>query len=111
MHNTPSSPVIRRQFLYYSPIGTGATVLPGCVSPRPRVRRVSPNEKLNLVIGVGGRGAAVNSENIVALCDVNDKNLEAAAAKHPRAKKYVLGCCEAERSKLSRSRPVHSHRI
>jgi hypothetical protein len=53
----------------------------------------SPNEKLNIgIIGAGGRGAAntggVAGENIVALCDVNAKNLEAAAAKFPQAQKH-----------------------
>src|SRR5256885_6114557 len=48
------------------------------------------NNKLNIaVIATGGRGgsnlASVSSENIVALCDVNAKNLDAAAAKHPKA--------------------------
>src|SRR5256885_303122 len=51
------------------------------------------NNKLNIaVIATGGRGgsnlASVSSENIVALCDVNAKNLDAAAAKHPNARKF-----------------------
>src|SRR5947207_3559057 len=51
------------------------------------------NNKLNIaVIATGGRGgsnlASVSSENIVALCDVNAKNVDAAAAKHPNAKKF-----------------------
>jgi hypothetical protein len=42
------------------------------------------NEKLNLaIIGSGGRGGAnmrsLATENIVALCDVNENNLDAAA--------------------------------
>jgi len=54
----------------------------------------SPNEKLNIgIIGCGGRGAAntgaVASENIVALCDVNENNLAKAAEKYPQAKKYI----------------------
>jgi len=54
----------------------------------------SPNEKLNIaVIGVGGRGRSnmnnVKSENIVALCDLNKKNLAAAAKQFPRAKTYI----------------------
>ncbi len=54
----------------------------------------SPNEKLNIaVIGVGGRGKAnirgVKDENIVALCDLNGKNLAAAAKQFPRAKTYI----------------------
>ena len=53
----------------------------------------SPNEKLNIaVVGVAGRGGAnlnnVKSENIVALCDVNAKNLAGAAKNFPRAKTY-----------------------
>jgi predicted dehydrogenase len=52
------------------------------------------NDKLNIaIIGAGGRGGsntgAVSSENIVALCDVNEKNLNAAAAKHPKARTAV----------------------
>ena len=48
------------------------------------------NNKLNIaIIGAGGRGGSnmdsVSSENIVALCDVNAKNLNAAAAKHSKA--------------------------
>jgi predicted dehydrogenase len=54
----------------------------------------SPNEKLNLgVIGVAARGGAnlsgVSSENIVALCDIDEKRLDEAAKKHPKAEKYV----------------------
>ena len=52
------------------------------------------NNKLNIaIIGTGSRGGsnleAVASENIVALCDVNGKNLDKAAAKFPQARKYV----------------------
>jgi hypothetical protein len=58
------------------------------------VRGRNLNEKLNLaVIGCGGRGGgnlqSVESENIVALCDVNGGNLSRAAEKHPRAAKFV----------------------
>src|SRR5581483_1919637 len=54
----------------------------------------SPNAKLNIaMIGSGGRGGAnlkeVGGENIVALCDVNEKNLDSAAKKYPMARKYV----------------------
>src|SRR5205085_3742168 len=52
------------------------------------------NSKLNIgVVGSGGRGGAdtkeCDSQNIVALCDVNETNLEAAAFKHKGAKKFV----------------------
>jgi predicted dehydrogenase len=51
------------------------------------------NDKLNIaIIGTGRRGAAntgsVASENIVALCDVNAKMLETAAAKNPNARTF-----------------------
>ncbi|MFM7316239.1 MAG: Gfo/Idh/MocA family protein [bacterium] len=52
------------------------------------------NERLNLaVVGTGGRGggnlAEVSGENIVALCDVNGRNLDNSARKHPKAEKFV----------------------
>ncbi len=58
------------------------------------LRAKSPNEKLNLaIIGCGGRGgsnlASISSENIVALCDVNENNLAKAADKYPGARKYI----------------------
>ncbi len=51
----------------------------------------SPNEKLNLgIIGVAGRGgenlSGLTSENIAALCDVDDARLAAAQARFPAAK-------------------------
>ncbi|MEO5803938.1 MAG: Gfo/Idh/MocA family oxidoreductase [Verrucomicrobiota bacterium] len=53
----------------------------------------SANEKLNIaVIGTANRAAAnisgVKEENIVALCDIDDQFLSAAAAKFPEAKTY-----------------------
>lgn len=53
----------------------------------------SANENLRLgVIGVAARGGAnlsgVSSENIVALCDIDDMRLDAAAANYPDAKKF-----------------------
>src|SRR5687768_14026888 len=52
------------------------------------------NNKLNIaIIGAGGRGGgnlqSVASENIVALCDVNGKNLDQAAEKFPKAHKFA----------------------
>ncbi|MCC7376956.1 MAG: Gfo/Idh/MocA family oxidoreductase [Verrucomicrobiales bacterium] len=78
------SRVSRRSFM--------ATVLAASTAPA-LLRAANPGEKLNIaVIGCGGRGggnlAEVSSENIVALCDVNARNLDAAAAKHPGARKY-----------------------
>lgn len=83
---TPSvSRTSRRSFL--------ATVIAAGAAPA-LLRAASPNQKLNIaVIGCGGRGAGnlgeVSGENIVALCDVNERNLDAAAKNHPAARKYV----------------------
>jgi predicted dehydrogenase len=79
----------RRAFLRHSALATTSLLgAPAILSAQ------SPNRKLNLaIIGCGGRGVGnlteVSSENIVALCDVNERNLEAAAARHPHARKYV----------------------
>ena len=55
----------------------------------------SPNGKLNIaIVGVGGMGHShvvdgqVKKENVVALCDIDDENLEKAAKVHSKAKKY-----------------------
>jgi len=81
----------RRTFLKQSAMaGAGLVVLKSGIIRAGN----SPNEKLNIaVIGVGGQGRAnmnnVKSENIVALCDLNEKNLAAAANQFPRAKTYI----------------------
>ena len=81
----------RRRFLRNAGLaGVGLWV--GATSRTARGR--SPNEKLNIgVIGSSGRGGAntksVSSENIVALCDVDEKRMEQAAKPYPNAKKYI----------------------
>ena len=52
-----------------------------------------PSEKLNIAgIGIGGQGAEdlkeMESENIVALCDVDDEYAAKTFNKYPKAKKY-----------------------
>src|ERR1051325_7946376 len=89
--STPSKFITRRQFIYYSALATSATTLPLYAKPRPR--QVSPNEKLNIAgVGAGGKGAGdlrcCSSENIVALCDVNEQSAAATRQKYPQAKFY-----------------------
>jgi predicted dehydrogenase len=55
--------------------------------------KVGESDKLNIaLVGTANQAAwnlgQVASQNIVALCDVDDKFLEAATQKHPKAKKY-----------------------
>ena len=87
--NAPSSQTSRRRFLAQAAaagfLGVGAPAI---------VRGRNLNDRLNLaIIGAGGRGAAnlkdVESENIAILCDVNEMGLNAAAARHPKARKLV----------------------
>ena len=60
---------------------------------RASFARISPNEKLNLgIIGTANRAEAnlraVSRENIVALCDIDDRFLGSAARRHPGAQTY-----------------------
>jgi len=83
-------PHSRRRFLQSGATAAAAAATFGF----PAITRCqSPNSKLQVaVIGTGGRGgsnlAAVTEEDIVALCDVNAKNLAAAATKATEARKY-----------------------
>ncbi|MED5417735.1 MAG: Gfo/Idh/MocA family oxidoreductase [Verrucomicrobiota bacterium] len=80
----------RRHFL-----GTSASVAGPLILPSGSLfgRKVSPNEKLNIgVIGAGGKGTAdsegVMSENIVALCDVDERTLRARKGRFPKAETF-----------------------
>jgi predicted dehydrogenase len=80
----------RRRFLKTATLAAGATAW----SVPTLVRGRNLNDKLNIaIIGAGGRGGSnmrnVASENIVALCDVNEANLDRAAKRHPKAKRFV----------------------
>src|SRR5689334_1125299 len=54
----------------------------------------SPNERVNFgCIGVGGKGESDTADaarlgNVVAICDVDENTLNAAAQKYPSAQKY-----------------------
>jgi predicted dehydrogenase len=85
----------RREFLEAALAAGTAVPLSGLLArPLRAARRRSPNERLNLaVIGVANRGGAnlegVSSENIVALCDVDEQHLAAAGSRFPEAKRYA----------------------
>lgn len=84
-----SSPrLTRRQFAQKALASAAVISMPAFL------RGQNLNSKLNIaVIGAGGRGGSnlkgVGAENIVALCDVNAKNLDTAAAAFPKARKHV----------------------
>jgi len=80
----------RRQFLASAALaGAGALIL-----PRTVLGAEAPSKKLNIaMIGTWGRAGAhfgtVSSENVVALCDIDENHLASAAKKFPKAKTYV----------------------
>ncbi len=81
----------RRQFLQRSTVtGAGALILPSISV----FGQNAPSNKLNVgLIGVWGRGLAhqgsIKSENVVALCDINENHLASAHKKFPKAKTYI----------------------
>ena len=80
----------RRKFLKTTAAGTGLLLMPKVA----RAGKKSPGSKLNVaLIGVWGRGTAhydmLAEENVVALCDVNEKRFPDALKRFPNAKTYV----------------------
>ena len=82
----------RRHFIKQTAAAATGAWLVGLRS-RIHARSLSPNEKLNIgMVGVANRAGEdlkeVSSENIVALCDIDDQFLAAAKQKYPQAKTY-----------------------
>jgi hypothetical protein len=81
----------RRQFLK----SAAFTAAAGLMLPRTTLFGAdAPNNKLNIaLVGTWGRGeahfGAISSENVVALCDVNEDHLAFGAKRFPNAKTYV----------------------
>ena len=113
----------RRDLLERTAI-VGATIAVGGLSwaeQAPKPRRISPNEKLNIAgIGVGGMGAAdmnaVSTENIVALCDVDEARAADTFKRFPNARKYFdfREMLEKENKNIDAvvvSTPDHTHAV
>lgn len=86
----------RRAFVKRSAVAAGAvtaaTVVPRHVLGGPR--QIAPSEKMNIAgIGIGGMGAGnlrnMESDNIVALCDVDKNYAGGTIRRYPDAKVYV----------------------
>jgi predicted dehydrogenase len=80
--------ITRRRFI------GGALTAAGVAAAPAVLRARNLNDRLNIaIIGAGGRGAAntaaLASENIVVLCDVDASALAEAGTKHPKAKTFV----------------------
>lgn len=85
----------RRTFLHHAAVAAGAagafTILPGRVVAGQR--KLAPSDKLNLgAVGVGGMGGSnlsrCETENIIALCDVDSQLAAKTFAKYPQARTY-----------------------
>ena len=106
----------RRGFLAGS---AGVVVSVAGLPRRLRGAGASANEKLDVaVIGVAGRGGAnlggVARENIVALCDVDARNLARAAARFPKARTFadfrrMLDAMDKQLDAVVVSTPDHTH--
>jgi len=80
----------RRSFVAHAATGAGLLILPSGLRAGPN----APSKKLNVaLIGVTGRGLtfheALEEENVVALCDVNEAFLAKVHQRFPKAKTYV----------------------
>src|SRR6266516_6275634 len=87
----PSGTISRRGFIGTAGAATAFMILPRQVLGG--AGETSPNRKLNIAgIGIGGQGASdleqVSSENIVALCDVDENHAAHTFNKYPDAKRY-----------------------
>jgi len=85
------SRITRREFIGAAASVTAFTIVPRHMLGGPG--KTPPSEKLNIAcIGVGGKGyddvMNVSTENIVALCDVDEKRAGAAFVWFSKAKKY-----------------------
>ncbi len=85
-----SNLITRRQMLRRAAVVGGVWTICGRSAPG---RGTSPNEKLNIAgIGVGGRGAdnvrGVASENLVALCDVDEARAARTFQDFPKAQRF-----------------------
>jgi predicted dehydrogenase len=108
----------RREFLKVGTAVAGAV----WVAPRFAIARTrQANEKLNIaIIGAGGQGAGnlrnVASENIVALCDVDEQRAGESFSAYPQAKRYkdfrkMLDEMHHQIDAVVVSTPDHTHAV
>src|ERR1700682_3757260 len=90
------APGLSRRYFFFGSVLAG--VIPaagfGSVPSLKKLGYKSPNEKLNIAsIGAGGKAtsdivACAETENIVALCDVDDKRAAPIYQRYANATKY-----------------------
>jgi predicted dehydrogenase len=109
----------RRQFLGSAAAAAVFTIVPRHVLGGPRF--VPPSEKLNIAcVGVGGQGASdlqfFQSENIVALCDVDSVRAAETFKAFDAAKKYtdfrrMLDAEDKNIDAVAVATPDHTHAV
>jgi len=111
----------RRQFVKRSAVAAAAasfTIVPRHVLGGPR--QIPPSEKMNVAgVGIGGMGAAnlaaLEAENIVALCDLDPNYAAGTIKKYPKAKVHVDYREMLERQKdvdgVVVATPDHTHAV
>jgi GFO/IDH/MocA oxidoreductase family protein len=115
-----NSSLTRRRFLYYSALAAaGAAAFPAIGKPHPRTP--GSGEKLRIgCVGAGGKGSSdihhCSGEEIVAICDADEKQADGARKEHPNAKFYqdwrdMLEKEEKNIDAVTVSIPDHSHAI
>lgn len=110
----------RRSFVRSAATGVGAAYI---VAPHVLggPGKTAPSDKLQIAgIGVGGQGAscinAVESENIVALADVDDRRAAHTYERYPKAKRYrdfrsMLDELDNQIDAVVVSTPDHTHAV
>jgi hypothetical protein len=116
---SPGSTLTRRQFLYLSALAASATGF--SLWPKPKPRKLSPDDKLRIAcVGAGGKGSSdircCGKEEIVALCDADEKMAAGARKNFPNAKFYfdwreMLDKEEKNIDAVTVSTPDHLHAI
>lgn len=117
--DTTEKNVTRRQFVKATAATAAFTIVPRHVLGG--AQQTAPSDKLNIAaVGVGGMGknnikAVAATENIVALCDVDQKYAAPVYELYPNAKRYVKFQEMLEKQKdidaVIIATPDHSHAI
>jgi predicted dehydrogenase len=118
--NAMTHPITRRHFLKHTAVGlTTLSFVPGHFLGLNGA--TPPSQKLNLAfVGIGGRGVtnlqSMDSENVVALCDVDEKRAAASFGKHPAAKRFtdyrkMLDQLHKQLDGIVVSTPDHTHAV
>ncbi|NOX87434.1 MAG: Gfo/Idh/MocA family oxidoreductase [Calditrichaeota bacterium] len=119
-NNDNSEGISRRRFLGQASLAAAAfTIVPRHVLGGKGYK--APSDTLNIAcIGVGGKGYgdlhSVSTENIVALCDVDEERAAKAFSEFPKAKKYfdfrrMLDKEHKHIDAVTVSTPDHTHAV